>query len=99
MLYSTCTFSSLEDEESIKYLLDNCPDMKLVDIKPYEGFTKGFTDNDNDNKYNLDKCVRIFPHKMHGEGHFVALLKRIIQMTLIMHIIQEDHLILKFQMS
>ena len=48
MLYSTCTFSSLEDEESIKYLLDNCPDMKLVDIKPYEGFTKGFTDIDND---------------------------------------------------
>ena len=76
MLYSTCTFSSLEDEESIKYLLDNCPDMKLVDIKPYEGFTKGFTDIDNDNKYNLDKCVRIFPHKMHGEGHFVALLKK-----------------------
>lgn len=76
MLYSTCTFSSLEDEESIKYLLDNCPDMKLVDIKPYEGFTKGFTDIDNNNKYNLDKCVRIFPHKMHGEGHFVALLKK-----------------------
>ena len=50
--------------------------MKLVDIKPYEGFTKGFTDIDNDNKYNLDKCVRIFPHKMHGEGHFVALLKK-----------------------
>ena len=50
--------------------------MKLVDIKPYEGFTRGFTDIDNDNKYNLDKCVRIFPHKMHGEGHFVALLKK-----------------------
>ena len=33
-------------------------------------------DIDNDNKYNLDKCVRIFPHKMHGEGHFVALLKK-----------------------
>ena len=42
MLYSTCTFSSLEDEESIKYLLDNCPDMKLVDIKPYEGLLRAY---------------------------------------------------------
>ena len=24
----------------------------------------------------MDKCVRIFPHKMQGEGHFVALLKK-----------------------
>ena len=27
MLYSTCTFSKLEDEESIRHLLDNRPDM------------------------------------------------------------------------
>ena len=76
MLYSTCTFSKLEDEESIRHLLDNRPDMHLVDIVPYEGFSKGFVETDEDAKDNMDKCVRIFPHKMQGEGHFVALLKK-----------------------
>lgn len=73
LLYSTCTFSKLEDEESVKHLLMNRPDMRLADIKPYEGFSHGFDDNEG---YNLDKTVRIFPHKMQGEGHFVALFKK-----------------------
>ena len=76
MLYSTCTFSKLEDEESIRHLLDNRPDMHLVDIVPYEGFSKGFVETDEDAKDNMDKCVRIFPHKMKGEGHYLALVQK-----------------------
>ena len=70
LLYSTCTFSKLEDEDSVIHLLTNRPDMRLIDIKPYEGFSHGF---DTDEGYHLEKAVRIFPHKMPGEGHFVAL--------------------------
>ena len=69
-------FSKLEDEESIRYLLDNRPDMHLVDIVSYEGFAKGFISSDEDLKDNMDKCVRIFPHKMSGEGHFVVSFKK-----------------------
>ena len=76
MLYSTCTFSKLEDEETIKYLLTNRDDFELVDIKPYEGFSHGFEDSSEDAAMNISKTVRIFPHKMEGEGHFVALLKK-----------------------
>lgn len=76
MLYSTCTFSHMEDEESILHLLRERPDMHLVDIKPYEGFEKGYVITEEDRELKLDKCVRIFPHKMNGEGHFVALLKK-----------------------
>lgn len=47
--------------------------MHLIDIKPYEGFSHGF---DTDEGYHLEKAVRIFPHKMYGEGHFVALFER-----------------------
>lgn len=68
MMYSTCTFNELEDEANIQFLLDNHPDLELCDIEWYEGFTKGFS--------GLDKCVRVFPHKMMGEGHFLALLKK-----------------------
>ena len=34
LLYSTCTFSNLEDEDSVIHLLTNRPAMHLIDIKP-----------------------------------------------------------------
>jgi NOL1/NOP2/sun family putative RNA methylase len=76
MLYSTCTFSKLEDEESIAHLLRNRPEMHLIDIKPFNGFTQGFTDCGEYAAMHMEKTVRIFPHKMQGEGHFVALLEK-----------------------
>ncbi len=50
--------------------------MQLVDIPKYEGFAPGYTDTEEEKLYHLEKAVRIFPHKMAGEGHFVALLKK-----------------------
>lgn len=76
MLYSTCTFSRLEDEETIRHLLKNRPEMHLVDIPWYEGFVHGYTDDEELKAMNMDKTVRIFPHKMEGEGHFIALLEK-----------------------
>ena len=38
MLYSTCTFSKLEDEETIRHLLRERPEMHLIPIPSYEGF-------------------------------------------------------------
>lgn len=68
LLYSTCTFSELENEGTIQYLLEQRPDMKLIPCAPYEGFEKG--------RRGLEACVRIFPHRMNGEGHFLALLEK-----------------------
>lgn len=76
MLYSTCTFSKLEDEGSIRHLLQERPEMHLIDIAPYAGFTNGFVEDDTAAAMQMDKCVRIFPHKMAGEGHFIALLEK-----------------------
>lgn len=76
MQYSTCTFSKLEDEESIKFLINNRPDMKLIDVKDYEGFSHGFEDDEEAKEMHMSKAVRIFPHKMRGEGHFVVLLQK-----------------------
>jgi len=75
MLYSTCTFSPEEDEQSIDFLLESCPDMKLIDIEGYEGFDTGRPEWGSGNE-ELKKCVRIWPHRMNGEGHFVAMLKK-----------------------
>ncbi len=41
ILYSTCTFSGLEDEDSILYLLDQKDGLRLVPITQHEGFVPG----------------------------------------------------------
>lgn len=69
MVYSTCTFSKLEDEDIIEYALSICPELKVLPINKYDGFVSGLTDKTKD-------CVRLYPHKINGEGHFVALLQK-----------------------
>lgn len=75
ILYSTCTFAPIEDEEAISYLLEQHPDMEILDLPDYEGFSHGNPSYGNGDE-RLRKCVRIFPHKMNGEGHFLALLQK-----------------------
>lgn len=75
LMYSTCTFSSCEDEEVISWLLEQCPEMSLVNLPEYEGFSPGIPALGNGDP-SLSRCVRIFPHKMNGEGHFLALLQK-----------------------
>ena len=69
LLYSTCTFSPKENEEVIEYALDYCDSLSIIPIKQYEGFMPGITEKTKD-------CVRLYPHKIKGEGHFVALLQK-----------------------
>ena len=65
MVYSTCSFSYEEDEEVIKYLLENT-DAILDDISHIEG----------EYRSDLDKTVHLFPHLFDGEGHFIAKIKK-----------------------
>lgn len=78
LLYSTCTFSKKENEEVIAYLLKERPDMETVEPEPYEGFSKGFPLEGEAEEMNgrLQKCIRLFPHKISGEGHFAALIRK-----------------------
>ncbi len=75
LLYSTCTFSPKENEESVSYLLDNYPEFSLIDIDGYEGFSKGLCEHGN-RSTDLEKCVRIWPQRMRGEGHFMAYFEK-----------------------
>lgn len=75
LLYSTCTFAPEEDEGTVSFLLEECPEMELLPIPGYEGFSQGVPAWGNGNP-KLKNCVRIFPHKMNGEGHFLALLQK-----------------------
>lgn len=75
MLYSTCTFSPIENEGTVQYLLDLNDEFELLEIEGYEGFSKGRPELVNGSK-ELSKTVRIWPHKMEAEGHFLALLHK-----------------------
>lgn len=75
LLYSTCTFAPTEDEGVVSWLLENRPDMKLLEIPQHSGFSPGVPGWGNGME-SLKRCVRLFPHKIDGEGHFMALLKK-----------------------
>lgn len=75
LLYSTCTFAPAEDEGTVSFLLENREDMELIDLPKFDGFSDGNPAWGNGDNV-LTKCVRLFPHKMNGEGHFMALLKK-----------------------
>lgn len=76
LLYSTCTFDPLENERTIEYLLSRYPEFEICEMDGYEGFEKGRPELTENHISDIDKTVRIFPHKMKGEGHYLALLKK-----------------------
>lgn len=76
MLYSTCTFDSRENEQIIEYLLGCCPDFEICEMEGYEGFSQGRPEFTESKNVDFQKTVRIFPHRMEGEGHFLALLRK-----------------------
>ncbi|MDD3173122.1 MAG: RsmB/NOP family class I SAM-dependent RNA methyltransferase [Herbinix sp.] len=84
LLYSTCTFSPEENEGTISYLMEECPEFHVVNAIPdlqtqkelelsYEGFDFGKPEW-VDTKEELKNCIRLWPHKINGEGHFATLL-------------------------
>ncbi len=76
LLYSTCTFDSRENEQIIEILRKEYPEFCILDIRPYEGFSPGIPETVPGRDKELTKTVRIFPHKMKGEGHYLALLQK-----------------------
>lgn len=69
LVYSTCTFAAEEDEGSVERFLSRHSDFRLV---PLETEKVGL----GDCRGQLVGTVRLMPHKVRGEGHFAAVLKR-----------------------
>lgn len=71
LVYSTCTFAPEEDEQNVSWLLKNYPEMEMQEIKAYPGMDRGRPEWADDNP-ELKKAIRLFPHHIKGEGHFIA---------------------------
>ena len=76
LLYSTCTFDPGENEQVVEHLLTNCPEFSIVGVESHEGFSEGLPRFTKSKDEELKKTVRLYPHKLRGEGHYIALLKK-----------------------
>ena len=76
MVYSTCTFSTQENEEVIRHLLRIRPEMTLCRIPERPGFSRGISPQGQSEDETARCCVRIWPHIAGGEGHFICMLKK-----------------------
>ena len=64
LIYSTCTYSIEENEDIVNWLIEE-HSYEILDI-----------DCEMDRGINMPQAVRLYPHKVKGEGQFVAVLKK-----------------------
>lgn len=77
ILYSTCTFSPEEDEIMIERFMDQHPGgYELLEI-PKTGGIEGGRREWSAGKYDFSKAARLWPHKLNGEGHFAAIIRKL----------------------
>ncbi|MCM1272167.1 MAG: RsmB/NOP family class I SAM-dependent RNA methyltransferase [Clostridium sp.] len=76
IVYSTCTFSPLENEQSVEYMLSLDERLSLCEFDKYGLFGDGHPEWSLSGNDALKKCARIWPHKVEGEGHFVCLARK-----------------------
>lgn len=88
IVYSTCTFSPEENEGTIIHFLLRNPDFSLVNVEKYDGMSCGSisfakmclkeTQLPKAEKIlpTIPYTIRMLPHKLEGEGHFVAVLEK-----------------------
>ena len=68
LVYSTCTFAPAEDEGSIGRFLKRHPEFYVEEVPLAEGMSHGLGE--------LSATIRLWPHKLRGEGHYVAVLRK-----------------------
>lgn len=82
LLYSTCTFAPEENEEVILNLVEEFPEYEVNPLPEFPGFMRGQPDwmsqkaVDLQTAESLKGAVRLFPHRVIGEGHFICSLHR-----------------------
>lgn len=76
LVYSTCTFAPEEDEGCVSSFLCRHSEFELCETKKYPGMESGRADWIPEPVSGLEHTCRLFPHKLEGEGHFLAVLKK-----------------------
>jgi 16S rRNA C967 or C1407 C5-methylase (RsmB/RsmF family)/NOL1/NOP2/fmu family ribosome biogenesis protein len=76
LVYSTCTFAPEENEQQVAGFIAANQGWELLPIAPHPGFTPGRPDWAPGGPPELTRTVRLWPHHLRGEGHYIAKLAR-----------------------
>lgn len=72
LVYSTCTFAPLENEQSIADFLAAHSNFSLVPLAGEQWFASGQPQWAEPEEPDLRLTARLWPHLLAGEGHFIA---------------------------
>ncbi len=75
LVYSTCTFAPEENEGVVAHFLRSHPEFTLEDARYHPLFAPGVPEWGDGNP-ELEKTARLWPHRLRGEGHFLARLRK-----------------------
>ena len=75
LVYSTCTFAPEENEGVISRFLHDRPDF-FAETVDAPWFDRGRPEWIADPADGVERAFRLWPHKLRGEGHFAAVLRR-----------------------
>ena len=76
LCYSTCTFAPAENEECVERFLEENDDFILLPIEKKADMSEGNPAWTKKHKDKIRNTVRLWPHKLDGEGHFIALYEK-----------------------
>lgn len=75
LVYSTCTFSPEENEGTVSAFLRAHPEFEIEKVDaPW--FSPGRCDWVTDGAPEVERTFRLWPHRLHGEGHYAAVLRK-----------------------
>lgn len=76
MVYSTCTFAPEEDEGTACRFLRRHGEFSMACADRWPGFDQGCPKWADGPAEGLEQTVRLWPHRVRGEGHFIAVFEK-----------------------
>lgn len=76
LVYSTCTFAPEENEGTVSRFLEHYPEFSICEAARSEGMSSGQPEWTEHPAEGIGRTIRLFPHKLRGEGHFLAVLQK-----------------------
>ncbi len=76
LVYSTCTFAPEENEGVISRFLEEHAEFAIEQAPHADLFTPGKKDWIGRPAEGIEHTVRLMPHRVKGEGHFIARLRK-----------------------
>lgn len=76
LVYSTCTFAPDENEGTVSRFVTEHPEFSIIPLEPEYGMSSGVSEWAENKVDGIDGTIRLWPHKIKGEGHFLAVLQK-----------------------